>query len=82
VGLCLNGQELVTLKGWNDRYEPIDVTQRARALLRKGENRIAAHVHQTGGGQYFDLALLVAPADAATPASAGGAKQRPADGSR
>jgi len=69
--VCVNGGELLRREGWNDRYEPIDVTERASALLRRGRNVIAVHVHQDGGGQYFDAALLVAP-----PAST-----RPADGS-
>ncbi len=70
VTICLNGEELFARKGWNDRYEPFDVTERAHALLKPGANELTVHVSQTGGGQYFDAALLVAPA-AATPRSGG-----------
>jgi hypothetical protein len=59
--VCLNGEVLFARKGWNDRYEPFDVTEKARALLKKGSNELTVHVSQTGGGQYFDAALLVAP---------------------
>ena len=68
VTVCVNGEELFSRKGWNDRYEPFDVTEKARSLLKPGINVVAAHVHQSGGGQYFDLALLVAPRDRAIPA--------------
>jgi hypothetical protein len=59
--ICVNGQELLHRDGWNDRYEPFDVSERARTLLKRGANVIAVHVHQDTGGQYFDAALLVAP---------------------
>jgi hypothetical protein len=62
VTLCLNGETLFERGGWNDAYEPFDVTERALALLKPGANTITVHVHQDSGGQFFDAALLVAPA--------------------
>ena len=62
VTLCLNGETLFERGGWNDAYEPFDVTERALALLKPGANTITIHVHQDSGGQFFDAALLVAPA--------------------
>lgn len=59
VALWLNGEPLFQRQGWNDAYAPFDVTERARALLRRGANRLHVHVHQDTGGQYFDCALLV-----------------------
>jgi len=60
VTICLNGETLFEKGGWNDGYEPFDVTERAKQLLTKGQNTITVHVHQDSGGQYFDAALLVA----------------------
>jgi glycosyl hydrolase family 2 len=62
VQILVNGELLFDKGGWNDGYEPFDVTERARALLKKGPNVITVHVHQDTGGQFFDAALLVAPA--------------------
>jgi hypothetical protein len=56
----LNGRELLSLEGWNDAYAPFDVTDAIRPLLRKGENLLAVHTHQDTGGQFIDLALLLA----------------------
>lgn len=58
--IYLNGGELLALEGWNDGYLPYDVTERLRRLLRPGRNQLAVHVHQDTGGQFFDLAILVA----------------------
>ncbi len=62
VTVCLNGETLFEKGGWNDGYEPFDVTARAKELLTKGQNTLTVHVHQDSGGQYFDAALLVATA--------------------
>ncbi len=59
VELCLNGEMIDRREGWNDRYEPFDVTERVRALLKPGANTLTVHVHQDTGGQYFDAALLL-----------------------
>lgn len=59
----LNGVPLVELKGWNDAYAPFDVSAKligASSVFRKGVNSLAVHVHQDTGGQFIDLALLVA----------------------
>ena len=61
VELRVNGELFFGTVGWNDGYEPFDVTGRAKALLKKGSNTITVHVHQDSGGQFFDAALLVAP---------------------
>lgn len=59
VELYLNGDLLQRQDGWNDAYQAFPVTEQARKLLRPGRNVLAAHVHQDGGGQYFDAALLL-----------------------
>jgi hypothetical protein len=58
--ISLNGEELLSLEGWNDAYAPFEVTDAARSLLKKGRNLLAVHVHQDTGGQFIDLALLLA----------------------
>ncbi len=44
---------------WNDRFEGFDVTSAVKTGWRGGENTVAVHVHQDGGGQFIDLALLL-----------------------
>jgi len=48
---------LVTASGFNAAYESFDITPEAQAALRPGKNVMAAHCHQTVGGQYFDAGL-------------------------
>ena len=55
----LNGETIFHRSGWNDAYQAFEVTTAVRDSLVRGENRLAAHVHQDEGGQYFDAALLL-----------------------
>ena len=54
----LNGQKIFETGDRSHRYEQHDVTDALRKALRPGGNTLAAHVHQSGNGQYVDLALL------------------------
>ncbi len=56
----LNGEELWAAGDWNDTYQAFDVTEKARQLLKEGDNVIAVHCHQESGGQYIDMSLLTA----------------------
>jgi len=56
----VNGGELWNGAEWNDNYQAFDVTDKARELLKEGENVIAVHCHQDNGGQFIDLSLLTA----------------------
>ncbi|MBI1317757.1 MAG: beta-galactosidase [Candidatus Hydrogenedens sp.] len=58
--LYLNGKPLWSRDKWCVRYESFDVTEAVRAALTPGTNTLAAHVHQDAGGQFFDMALLLA----------------------
>ena len=53
----INGVLAVETKGYNAAYESFDITPEARATLKPGKNVLAAHCHQTVGGQYFDVGL-------------------------
>ena len=55
----VNGQSILSVKGFNNNYALRDVTEALGKALRKGENTLAVHTHQTTGGQFIDLAVLV-----------------------
>jgi hypothetical protein len=55
----VNGQKILEVKGFIGHYELHVVTDELKKALKKGANTIAVHTHQTWGGQYIDLALLV-----------------------
>ena len=55
----VNGQKILSTEKFISHYELRLVTEPLRKALHKGVNTIAVHTHQTVGGQYIDLALLV-----------------------
>jgi len=59
--IFVNGQQIWERGGFNNSYESFDVTAALKKAWKPGRNTLALHTHQTGGGQYIDLALLVAP---------------------
>jgi hypothetical protein len=59
TAIHLNGEEIWSRKGWNNRYEPFEVTDEVKSSLKKGTNTLAIHTHQDHGGQYIDVGLLV-----------------------
>ena len=55
--LYLNGEKLVTTgEIWRENIY-LKLSPEAKAKLRKGENLIAAHCHNTTGGAYMDFGL-------------------------
>ena len=57
----VNGQKIWNRSGYISAYEIFTVTGALRKALKKGANTLAVHTHQTGGGQFIDLALLWEP---------------------
>ena len=57
----LNGKQIWHRGGFNTGYESFEVTKALKESLKKGRNTVAVHTHQTAGGQFIDMALLVAP---------------------
>jgi len=55
----VNGQKLLGTGGYITRYQMRMVTVPLQKALKNGTNTLAAHTHQTTGGQFIDLALLV-----------------------
>ncbi len=50
---------MLGVKGFVGHCEFHIVTGQLKKALKKGTNTIAVHTHQTWGGQYIDVALLV-----------------------
>jgi xylan 1,4-beta-xylosidase len=55
----LNGQKIASLVGYTSRYGQLDATGSIRKALRKGTNTLATTCHQTYGGQYIDLGIIL-----------------------
>jgi hypothetical protein len=55
----INGTLVKKLKGYVTNYSSVPFSAQAAKLLRRGRNTLAAHCHQTRGGQYIDVGLEV-----------------------
>lgn len=55
----VNGQKILSVQAFIGNYKMVAVTEALRKALQKGANTLAVHTHQTSGGQFIDLALLV-----------------------
>jgi len=55
----LNGVLAAELPGFIEHYEQFDLRPEAVAALKPGVNTLAVHCHQTIGGQYVDVGLIV-----------------------
>jgi len=58
VQVYLNGVPAASATGYTTQYESLPLNADALAALKPGENVIAVHCHQTGGGQYIDAGLI------------------------
>jgi hypothetical protein len=57
--IYLNGILALKVPGFITDYDDFDIAKEALASLHPGVNSIAAHCHQTTGGQGIDVGLLV-----------------------
>lgn len=51
----INGVEALKVHGYRGDYTTFEATDAGRAAVREGENVIAVHCKQTGGGQYVHV---------------------------
>jgi len=63
----VNGKEIWNRSGFVTSYEMFSVTDALKGALRKGQNTLAVHARQSGGGQFIDLALLATHEDSKLP---------------
>ncbi len=59
LDVYLNGVLAARLSGFIDHYGQFDLRPAAVATLKPGDNTLAVHCHQTTGGQYVDVGLIV-----------------------
>ncbi|MBL8817907.1 MAG: hypothetical protein JNL58_17920 [Planctomyces sp.] len=58
VEVFINGTAVVRKQGFITRYEVIPLNADSVKVLKKGQNLIAVHCHQTNGGQFIDVHLV------------------------
>src|SRR5690606_15546015 len=58
IEVYLNGTLVFKRDGWNHRFDYIDISSKAKGLLRKGQNVLAVHLKNTAGGRFLDFDLV------------------------
>ncbi len=58
ASIYLNGKQVASLDGYSTKYELVPLAGDAAAALKPGENVLAVHCHQTGGGQFIDVHVV------------------------
>ena len=66
VEVYLNGIPAAAASGFVSDYYELPINPEAVAALKSGTNVLAVHCHQTTGGQYVDVGILVQETGAAT----------------
>jgi hypothetical protein len=57
--IYLNGTLLAAVKGYTTDYNVVPIDEKTLAAAwKEGDNVLAVHCHQTGGGQYIDVGLV------------------------
>jgi hypothetical protein len=54
----VNGQLVSRLTGYTTSYVSVPLGRKGREALRSGQNTLAIHCKQTGGGQYIDAGIV------------------------
>jgi hypothetical protein len=60
VDVYLDGVPAASAKGYTGEYVNLPLSPDARAAMKAGKNVIAAHCHQTVGGQVIDVGIVAA----------------------
>lgn len=58
VEIYINGVLAGSAPGYVSQYEEMPLTPAGLAALHAGQNTLAVHCHQTGGGQYVDVGIV------------------------
>lgn len=58
VEIYLNGVKAAESRGYTVDYVPLPLSKQGADALVEGENVLAVHCKQTGGGQYIDVGLV------------------------
>jgi len=53
----INGVPAAKVTGFTTDYITVPINEKGRSALKAGQNCLAVHCHQTGGGQYIDVGL-------------------------
>ncbi len=57
----VNGKPVLATAGFITGWDSYDVTEALKKAIKPGKNLVAVHVHQTTGGQYVDVGLILDP---------------------
>ena len=55
----VNGKKIFAVSGFSLAFDVFEITEALKGALKQGENTIAIHTHQRGGGQRIDAAILI-----------------------
>jgi hypothetical protein len=55
--IYINGVPAAKVTGFTTDYVTVPINEKGRRALKTGQNCLAVHCHQTGGGQYIDVGL-------------------------
>jgi hypothetical protein len=58
VEIYIDGILAATAPGYTTDYEQMPLRPEAKAILKPGKHLLAAHCHQTTGGQYLDIGVV------------------------
>jgi hypothetical protein len=64
AAVYLNGEAILKVTWYITGYELIDATPAVRKALHRGRNVLAVRCHQTSGGQYIDVGIVLDAAGA------------------
>ena len=56
--IYINGVQAIRVPGYSTDYRTFHVSPEIKSVLKAGENTLAVHCKQTGGGQYIDVGLI------------------------